>query len=131
MKNFKELQAQVQQMESDLHVLKNELAGMSDGFKYSVVVLSYGSRTVMDFNNMQGVVDLVVDYNSGEDGLLQINTTNPDMQPVVEEDYGCVDQHNVLTEEEFSKLKLGRDISKSEGLARMAAGFAGIDVDED
>lgn len=110
-KSYNELKMDVEYAENALSKAKAELNAYSDGYKYHVTVLSYGSRNNYTFRNEFGVRELIDEYWDGYDGLLNIYTTNQEFES---NDEGCVSELVKLTNAQFDELHPSKDISKSE-----------------
>lgn len=123
-KSYNELKMDLEFAKVALDEAKKALEAYSDGYKYHVVLLSYGSRTNLTFKNEFGVKELIDEMYDGYDGLLNIYTTNQEFES---NDMGCVSELVKMTDEEFDKLHLKRNVSKSEAFVNTLTGNLSID----
>tara|TARA_R110002050_G_scaffold160874_4_gene290354 strand:+ start:579 stop:926 length:348 start_codon:yes stop_codon:yes gene_type:complete len=111
---MEEILKKISGLKEELFKLEQELLEVNDGYKYRVTIRSYGSMSTVEFNNEHGVHNIVDDYPDGENGLLDILTTNPTLET---RDYGSV-TIKVVKADAWDRQLSPKEVSRTEGILK-------------
>jgi hypothetical protein len=90
--------AQLNELYQHLDCVEKLITDYKDGYIYWICIRSYGSITWMQVYNREIINNMVDEYGSGYDGILDIYSNNPRLIRRVGEDTGRCDSYYTLEE---------------------------------
>lgn len=90
--------AHLNELYQHLNCVEKLITDYKDGYIYWICIRSYGSVNWMQVYNRQIINDMVDEYGSGYDGILDIYSNNPRLIHRVGEDRGRCDTYYTLDE---------------------------------
>jgi len=102
MKKLKQLSIDLKNAEKNVATIKKAIEAMDDGFQYVVLTHCYQTLSMDTYSNYHTTQEHI-DHYYGDNGLVEVYTTNPDFKP---EDNGGLRTFELLEVDDLEEYLL-------------------------